>query len=126
MKKSVLVAVALALVITCPILAQDNETKLELTIEKFKDQQSLKRDRSGQTLGEALRGPGVIRARKPLFIVNGVVSTEDGKPDPMDIKVSDISVISVVEDPTQLAMYGPKGADGVILITTKHADVSKP
>jgi TonB-dependent SusC/RagA subfamily outer membrane receptor len=125
MKKPLLIAAALFLVITSPILAQDNEPKPELTIEKFKDDQSLQRNRSGQTLGETLRSPGVVRSRKPLFVVDGVVSTEEGKPDPMDIKVSDISSIAVVDDPAQLTMYGPKGADGVILITTKNAKVKE-
>ena len=124
MKKSLLIAAALVLGVTCPILAQDDESKQELTSEKISDQQPLQQERSGQTLGESLRGPGVIKPRTPLFVVDGVIATEELKPDPMDIKVSDISAISVV-DPTQLAIYGPKGADGVILITTKNAKVKE-
>ena len=59
-----------------------------------------------------------------MIIVNGVISTGEGQPDPMDTKVSDIVRISVVKNHTELALYGPEGANGVILITTKRAKLN--
>lgn len=53
---------------------------------------------------------------KPLYIVNGV-PMEDGSIDNID--QSTIKDIQVLKDPTATAMYGARGANGVVLITLK-------
>jgi len=76
-----------------------------------------------QTSGEAgaglnltLRGNRSIRASNdPLILVDGV---EYGKT--LDLNPSDIESMDVLKDASSTAIYGTKGANGVILITTKR------
>ena len=76
-----------------------------------------------QTSGEAgaglnltLRGNRSIRASNdPLILVDGV---EYGKT--LDLNPSDIESMDVLKDASSTAIYGTKGANGVIIITTKR------
>jgi TonB-dependent SusC/RagA subfamily outer membrane receptor len=57
----------------------------------------------------------------PLYIVDGVPfspSTDGGL---SGINPSDISSIRVLKDAADITMYGVRGANGVIVIKTKHA-----
>ncbi|MBD5183724.1 MAG: SusC/RagA family TonB-linked outer membrane protein [Bacteroidales bacterium] len=56
-------------------------------------------------------------AMNPLYVVDGVVY--DG--DPSDINPADIESMSVLKDAASCALYGNRGANGVILINTKRA-----
>ena len=62
-----------------------------------------------------VRGGGSItQSNEPLFIVDGFeVSNID------DIPPTDIESIDVLKDASSTAIYGAKGANGVILVTTK-------
>ena len=55
----------------------------------------------------------------PLYVIDGqpiVMARTRG----IDwLKREDISRIEVVKNPAELAIYGPRGANGVVLITTK-------
>jgi len=63
-----------------------------------------------------IRGISTITAgSNPLFIVDGVPTTSINQIDPTDIES-----ISVLKDASAAAIYGVSGANGVILITTKH------
>ncbi|MFT3902883.1 MAG: TonB-dependent receptor [Niabella sp.] len=42
-----------------------------------------------------------------------------------EVNIDDIKSISVLKDASTTAMYGSKGANGVVLITTKHGSVGK-
>ena len=42
-----------------------------------------------------------------------------------DINIEDIESFSVLKDASATAIYGSKGANGVILITTKHGKAGK-
>lgn len=42
-----------------------------------------------------------------------------------EVNIDDIKSISVLKDASATAMYGSKGANGVVLITTKHGTVGK-
>lgn len=55
------------------------------------------------------------RSTQPLYVV-------DGNPmaDPNDISPSDISNIQILKSASATAIYGARGANGVVLITTKH------
>lgn len=60
-------------------------------------------------------------SNSPLYILDGIETDE------LDDSLSDrIESISVLKDATAMAMYGAKGANGVILITTKKATKPKP
>src|SRR5690606_18748093 len=68
-----------------------------------------------------LRGVGSINnAVEPLYVVDGIpVSAERFR----TLAFSDINNISVLKDSGATAIYGNRGANGVILITTKKGDV---
>ena len=68
-----------------------------------------------------VRGGGSItQSNQPLFIVDGFpVSTIS------DIPASEIESIDVLKDASSTAIYGARGANGVILVTTKKAEGGK-
>lgn len=69
-----------------------------------------------------IRGTRSITAsNEPLIIVNGVM---DAVEDIKDIDPSDIKSISVLKDASATAIYGSRGSNGVIIITTKDGSDS--
>lgn len=72
-----------------------------------------------------IRGSRSITASNdPLIVVDGVM---DAVAALSDINPSDIESISVLKDASSTAIYGARGANGVIIITTKgSADASDP
>lgn len=73
--------------------------------------------RPGAGMSIRIRGGGSItQSNDPLFIVDGVqVSSID------DIAADNIESIDVLKDAASTAIYGARGANGVILVTTKGA-----
>ena len=68
-----------------------------------------------------IRGIGSMSASNaPLYIVDGM--PYDGKIS--DINPSDVESMSVLKDAAASAIYGARGANGVVLITTKRAGSS--
>ncbi|MBI9061878.1 MAG: SusC/RagA family TonB-linked outer membrane protein [Marinilabiliaceae bacterium] len=63
-----------------------------------------------------LRGIATTGDARPLILVDGV----DGNIDLLDPK--EVESITVLKDAAELAMYGVRGANGVILITTKRGN----
>lgn len=75
---------------------------------------------TGSEINMTLRGVRSINASNaPLFLVDGV---EYGST--LDINPSDIASIEVLKDASSTAIYGTRGANGVIIITTKRGDAS--
>ena len=71
-----------------------------------------------------IRGSRSIKAsNEPLIVVDGVM---DAVNDLADIASSDIQSISVLKDASSTAIYGSRGANGVILVTTKQGVTAKP
>ena len=67
-----------------------------------------------------IRGYGSINAGKdPLWIVDGAPYEGDIN----NINSADIESISVLKDAASNALYGARGANGVIMVTTKRAKV---
>jgi TonB-linked SusC/RagA family outer membrane protein len=67
-----------------------------------------------------IRGRSSINStNSPLFVVDGVIV---GNSDPK-LNPNDVASISVLKDASATALYGNRGANGVILITTKRGDV---
>ena len=65
-----------------------------------------------------LRGVGSINGNiEPLFIVDGVPVDEDNF---RSINNSDIATISILKDASASSLYGSRGANGAIVITTKR------
>ena len=77
--------------------------------------------RPGGEMSIRVRGGGSItQSNDPLFIVDGVqVSSID------DIAADNIESIDVLKDAASTAIYGARGANGVILITTKGGKEGK-
>jgi TonB-linked SusC/RagA family outer membrane protein len=75
---------------------------------------------SGAPGGETkvrIRGYSSINtSTDPLYVVDGVVWTEGGA----SINPNDVASIDVLKDASSTAIYGTRGANGVILITTKR------
>ncbi|MCH6201003.1 TonB-dependent receptor [Aquiflexum sp. LQ15W] len=71
-----------------------------------------------------VRGPGGIRTgNTPLFVIDGVVldnSSTGGAGNPLNfLNPQDIESIDVLKDASATAIYGSRGANGVIIVTTK-------
>ena len=68
----------------------------------------------GSPLTVRVRGVGTINNADPLYIVDGI---------PVDgldfLNPNDIETINVLKDAASAAIYGSRGANGVVLITTK-------
>ena len=65
-------------------------------------------------------GNSITQSNSPLYIVNGFPVS-----DISDIAPSDIQSISVLKDAASTAIYGSRGANGVVIITTKTATAGK-
>lgn len=67
-----------------------------------------------------IRGIGTINDASPLYVVDGMpVGNIDY------LNPSDIESIEVLKDAASAAIYGTKGANGVILVTTKNGELNK-
>lgn len=76
----------------------------------------------GATTSIRIRGARSITAsNEPLIVVDGVM---DAVSDLNDINPADIEDISVLKDASSTAIYGARGANGVILVTTKASALS--
>lgn len=77
----------------------------------------------GGLLGITVRGPGGVRTGStPLFVVDGLAldNSTTGGGNPLNfINPQDIESIDVLKDASATAIYGARGANGVIMITTK-------
>src|SRR5215218_7974846 len=85
----------------------------------------------GAPISITVRGPGgVSTGSTPLFVVDGLPldNSSTGGGDPLNfINPQDIESMDVLKDASATAIYGARGANGVIIITTKRgkAGVSK-
>lgn len=69
-----------------------------------------------------IRGNRSINAsNSPLYVVDGIP-----REDINDIPVADIESIEVLKDAASTAIYGSRGANGVILVSTKRGQVNQP
>jgi TonB-linked SusC/RagA family outer membrane protein len=69
-----------------------------------------------------IRGIGTTTNSDPLYVVDGIQMS----PDEVDfINPEDIENFSILKDASATAIYGSKGANGVVLITTKEGKAGK-
>ncbi len=71
----------------------------------------------------------MVRGRNSILASNDPLIVLDGVPysgNLMDINPNDIKSIEVLKDASAAAIYGSRGANGVILITTKLGQTGKP
>ncbi|MBR9919373.1 MAG: TonB-dependent receptor [Bacteroidetes bacterium] len=69
----------------------------------------------------------LIRGKRSLNASNGPLVMVDGVPygDNIDIAPEDIKSVEVLKDASSTAIYGSRGANGVILITTKRGTAKR-
>ena len=76
----------------------------------------------GESAKVRIRGVGSINAGiEPLYVVDGV--PYDG--DLSSINSADIETMTVLKDAASTALYGARGANGIIMITTKRGTSGK-
>ena len=75
----------------------------------------------GESSAVRIRGIGSVNNRDPLYIVDGVAI--DGNINYLNS--NDIESVEVLKDAASAAIYGTRGANGVILITTKTGKKGK-
>lgn len=81
--------------------------------------------RPGQAPIIRVRGRRSISASNdPLYVIDGIPQTSGGSAI-FDINPQDIKSMEVLKDAAATAVYGSRGANGVILITTKRGFVGK-
>ena len=72
--------------------------------------------RPGGSLSVVVRGIGSIKASiDPLYVIDGIVGADISLINP-----NDIESMNVLKDASSTAIYGARGAAGVILVTTKR------
>ncbi len=68
-----------------------------------------------------IRGVGTVNGASPIYVVDGVIA------DDIDfLSPNDIEHIEVLKDASATAIYGARGANGVIIVTTKSGGFSTP
>ncbi len=60
-----------------------------------------------------IRGVNTLGTGNPLYVVNGVPT------DARDVNMDDVESVSVLKGPAATSLYGQRGSEGVIVITTK-------
>ncbi len=71
----------------------------------------------GAKVSIRVRGTGSLRGNtEPLWVIDGVVGDSMA-----DLNPNDIESISILKDGSATALYGSRGANGVVQVTTKRA-----
>ena len=78
-------------------------------------------DAPGQASTVIIRGLGTVQGgRDPLYVVDGILTDNIN-----NINSSDIESINILKDAASLAIYGNRGANGVVIVTTKRGKAGK-
>ena len=79
--------------------------------------------RPGAAANVKVRGIGSINAgSNPLFVIDGVPLSAS---DFAALNANDIENVSVLKDASATAIYGSRGANGVVIVTTRRGDIGK-
>ena len=72
------------------------------------------------TGGILIRLVSAIGPYEPLFVIDGTPTMVDRSRGIDWLTLEQIANIEVIKDPARTAIYGPRGAHGVIVVTTKR------
>ncbi|MGD1320694.1 SusC/RagA family TonB-linked outer membrane protein [Chryseobacterium sp. 2R14A] len=76
----------------------------------------------GEPLEIRVRGSASISAsNSPLYVIDGMVAD-----DMANVSPDDVQSIEVLKDAASTAMYGSRGSNGVVIVTTKKGASGKP
>lgn len=77
----------------------------------------------GATPSILIRGSRSVRAgNEPLIVVDGIPFNGNIN----DLNQDDVSSVEILKDASATAIYGSRGANGVILVTTKRGKLGRP
>lgn len=68
-------------------------------------------------------GNSLTQSNSPLYVIDGFPQEESAGP---MLSPSDIQSISILKDASATAIYGSRGANGVVIIETKKGKIGKP
>lgn len=75
----------------------------------------------GGSVSVRIRGVGTVNNADPLYVVDGIPVSDINFLNP-----NDIASLEVLKDASSSAIYGSRGANGVVLITTKSGKLNMP
>ena len=85
---------------------------------------SMEDGQPGSAMNIVIRGQGsVTQNTAPLYVIDGIPTESDEN---ATLGPDDIASISVLKDASETAIYGARGANGVIVIETKKGKIGKP
>jgi len=74
-----------------------------------------------------IRGVSTYGSQTPLVVIDGIQQPEENAFDELNnMSASDIENVSILKDASATAVYGIRGANGVIIVTTKRGALGKP
>lgn len=74
--------------------------------------------RPGSTADIIIRGIGSFNSVSPLYVIDGMILEGTQR----EFNMNDVESVQVLKDASATALYGARGANGVILITTKRGE----
>jgi TonB-linked SusC/RagA family outer membrane protein len=77
----------------------------------------------GSNVNIVVRGTGSFTSTEALYVIDGI---QGGSNEFNAIAPADIESITVLKDASSVAIYGARGANGVIMVTTKKAKTGEP
>ncbi len=78
----------------------------------------------GDNFNITIRGAGSLtQSTAPLYVIDGFPQEESGLG---SLNPNDIESIDILKDASATAIYGSRGANGVVIITTKKGKAGKP
>ena len=84
----------------------------------------------GGSVSVNVRGIGTVGYSEPLYVLDGVpfVNSVEGSNVNLlnTLNPNDIASIDILKDASATAIYGSRGANGVVIITTKKGHLGKP
>jgi TonB-linked SusC/RagA family outer membrane protein len=75
----------------------------------------------GGSANVRIRGLGTINDANPLYVIDGIPTGPSN-----NINPNDIESISILKDASSAGIYGTRGANGVVIITTKKGRKNQP
>ncbi|MFL5583564.1 MAG: TonB-dependent receptor plug domain-containing protein [Gemmatimonadaceae bacterium] len=108
--------------VTADDIAQSPSQPIEKVLQAHVPGVTITRTASGW-LSVRIRGATTINSSsEPLYVIDGMPIQPGPDGSLVGINAADIASIEVLKDASSLAFYGLRGANGVILIKTKHSN----
>jgi TonB-linked SusC/RagA family outer membrane protein len=77
----------------------------------------------GDATNVRIRGISSFGNNDPLYVIDGVQLADKGN---LNLNPNDIESMQILKDPSTTSIYGTRGGNGVVVITTKKGKAGKP